>query len=54
MERLRSFGLNGEILLKFFEENSAELDDDTEEIIDTFIDELDVIYTLGIELKTIS
>lgn len=41
-------------VVKFFEENSAELDDDTEEIIDTFIDELDVIYTLGIELKTIN
>ncbi len=41
-------------VVKFFEENSAELDDDTEDIIDTFIDELDLVYTRGIELRVIS
>ena len=41
-------------VVKFFEENSAELDDDTEDIIDTFIAELDAVYTRSIELRIIS
>lgn len=41
-------------VVKFFEENSAELDDDTEDIIDTFIAELDAVYTRSIELRIIN
>ena len=41
-------------VVKFFEENSAELDQDTDEIIDKFIAELDAVYTASIELRIIN
>ena len=43
-----------ENVVKFFDENSAELDHDTDEIIDKFIAELDAVYTRSIQLRIIS
>ena len=43
-----------ENVVKFFDENFTELDDETDDIIDAFIAELDAVYTASIELRIIN